>query len=494
VFEAVTQNATAPLLRWFGSLLKLEAQPAPHKAIRDGNPDDGQKWLIFSTWTIAVVLGSFFCLTVILGVLGPAYLQIPPGHTLGWHFRPYRLPTIVILGLGQLALIVAITARDHRRRKAERLLREGEVRMALAVEAAEAGLWRWNAATDRFWMTEYCRTIMAIAPDLDYSLGAAIAMVHPDDLQPITDSVRKARETGALFEVQFRITIGEGQKRWVRCRGRPEHDAQGTLLRMSGTMVDISERMTMQAEIELQRQSLIHLTRVGAIGELSGALAHELNQPLTAILSNAQAIQRMIRRDPINIEELRGAIADIIEDDSRAGDVIRHLRTLLKKEVTQRQPVDMASLVGKVIGLARNELVTRHVMPVIQMPEEASQVLGDTVQLQQLLLNLILNAVEAIASAGTQNGILMITGQVVTIADENLYNISVSDTGPGIKPEIMEKLFEPFFSTKKQGLGLGLSISHAIVTGHGGSIRAETNLWGGATFHIFLPLAPREAA
>jgi C4-dicarboxylate-specific signal transduction histidine kinase len=263
----------------------------------------------------------------------------------------------------------------------------------------------------------------------------------------------KAQETGTLFEVQFRITNGEGQKRWVRSRGRPEHDMHGNLLRVSGSLVDISERMTMQAEIELQRQSLIHLTRVGAVGELSGALAHELNQPLTAILSNAQAIQRMIKRDPINIEELRGAIADIIEDDSRAGDVIRHLRTLLKKEATQRQPVDMGALVQKVIGLARNELVMRHVMPVIQMPEEASQVLGDTVQLQQLLLNLILNAVEAIASASTPNGILMITGQAMTIGDESHYNLSISDTGPGIKPEAMEKLFEPFFSTKSRGWG-----------------------------------------
>ncbi len=398
------------------------------------------------------------------------------------------------LTFAELALVAAIAIRDHRRWQVEKLLRESEERMTLAAGAADAGLWRWDAASDRFWMTEHCRTIFAVPADTVYGLAAIAAAVHVDDLPLVSEAIAKAHDTGTLFEIQFRLSIGDGHMRWVRCRGRTEGDRERHMVRMSGTIVDVSERMTMQAEIERQRQSLMHLNRVGAVGELSGALAHELNQPLTAILSNAQAIQRMIKRAPINMEELRNAIADIIEDDSRAGDVIRHLRTLLKKEEMRLESVDMAALVNKVIGLVRNEMVTRHVIPVIKLAEGAPAVLGDAVQLQQLLLNLILNAVEAIANTGQKNGILILTGQVTDELHESRYHLTISDTGSGINADIMEKLFEPFFSTKKQGLGLGLSISHAIVQSHGGSMRAENNSWGGATFHILLPLSKKGTA
>jgi C4-dicarboxylate-specific signal transduction histidine kinase len=343
-------------------------------------------------------------------------------------------------------------------------------------------------------MTEHCRAIFAVPVDMDYGLAAIAAAVHADDLPLVSEAIAKAHDMGTMFEIQFRFSIGGGRMHWVRCRGRTESDHQRHMVRMSGTIVDISERITMQAEIERQRQSLMHLNRVGAVGELSGALAHELNQPLTAILSNAQAIQRMIKREPINMEELRNAIADIIEDDSRAGDVIRHLRTLLKKEEMRLEPVDMEALVRKVMSLVRNEMVTRHVIPVIKLVEGAPPILGDAVQLQQLLLNLILNAIEAIANTGQKNGILILTGQITGELRESRYYLTISDTGSGISGEITEKLFEPFFSTKKQGLGLGLSISHAIVQGHGGSIHAENNSWGGATFHIQLPLIKTGAA
>ncbi|MGN6147904.1 MAG: sensor histidine kinase, partial [Rhizomicrobium sp.] len=242
----------------------------------------------------------------------------------------------------------------------------------------------------------------------------------------------------------------------------------------------------MQAEVERQQQSLAHLARVGVIGELSGALAHELNQPLTAILSNAQAIQRMIRQQPLNVSELENAIRDIIEDDSRAGDVIRHLRALLKKDETHHDLLELNALVMNALQLTRSDLISRRVATVTQLFSGKLPVKGDAVQLQQLLLNLILNASEAMSDHLEPGGVLMITSDLVA---GTFAHLCVSDTGPGIDGEVMAKLFDTFFTTKPHGLGLGLSICRAIVLRHGGKIWAENNPGEGAAFHIYLPLA-----
>lgn len=496
---ASAQNTAASLLRLAVAALAFPPIP-PAPEIKQGFGGRGNAgpreiaWLRASTWTIVIVLGLLFCFSLTICIFGLSYLDLHPGHSATWHFQRYRLPVIIILTLGELALVAAIIIRDYRRLKVEKLLHDSEERSILALGAADVGLWQWDAKADYFWMSEHCRTMFAIPSDAELGLAAIAAAIHPDDQQIVAKTVSVAHETGTTFEIRFRITIGDGKMRWVRSRGRVEVGSLGRILRITGTAVNISEHMTMQAEIDRQRQSLVHLARVGAIGELSGALAHELNQPLTAILSNAQAIQRMLRCDPISIEDLREAVADIIEDDSRAGDLIRHLRALLKNEEMRIEPINMCKLVDRVMNLARNELIIRHVEPVIQVADDAPPVLGDAVQLQQLLLNLILNAVEAIGTAGQKNGVVMISGYVEGPATERQFHLSVSDTGPGISSEVMEKLFEPFFSTKKQGLGIGLSICHAIVTRHGGTIRAEGNSWSGATFQVYLPLAPGDFA
>ena len=483
LFGAIAQNAAVPMLQWSRAAFDAPGEESAQRAPDSRSNGHDKKWLTASTWTIIAVLALLFCVTLGLGLVELS----PRGEAID--FRPYRIPVVLTFAIAELALIAAIAFRDHGRRNAEKLLRESEQGMAMAAGAADIGMWHWDARSDKLWMTDRCRAILAIPRGRDCGLAAITEAAHPDDLPLVSEAMNRARATAAAFDMQFRLTAGGSQIRWVHGRGRPQNGLDGRLVHIAGTLVDITEHKTLQAEIERQRQSLVSLTRVSAIGELSGAMAHELNQPLTAILSNAQAIQRMIRRDPVNMEDLRGAVADIIEDDSRAGDVIRHLHTLLRREDAARAPVDMTGLVQKVIGLVRNELVTRQVLPVIEVPGDAPPVLGDAVQLQQLLLNLILNAMEAICGAGQKNGIVIIAGHVVTNEKESQYHLSVSDTGPGIKNEVMEKLFEPFLSTKKQGLGLGLSISRAIVTGHGGAIRAENNNWGGATFHVFLPLA-----
>jgi signal transduction histidine kinase len=245
---------------------------------------------------------------------------------------------------------------------------------------------------------------------------------------------------------------------------------------------DIVAQQRAELEAKENRAQLTHLTRVALLGQLSGALAHELNQPLTAILSNAQAALHFLKADRIDPAELREILDDIVAEDQRAGQVIHRLRALFKRGETELQLLQVNDLVRESLDLAHGDLVTRNVAVATELSPYVPMVRGDRVQMQQVLLNLLVNACEAMGPGGARH---------VTIAtyatDDDAVQISVTDRGPGIPAEQEPRLFEPFFTTKPQGLGLGLSISRSIVTAHGGRLWATNNAGPGATFHIVLP-------
>ena len=239
-----------------------------------------------------------------------------------------------------------------------------------------------------------------------------------------------------------------------------------------------------ETEAKEQRAQLTHLTRVALLGQLSGALAHELNQPLTAILSNAQAALHFLAADRIDPAELREILGDIVAEDQRAGEVIHRLRALFKRGETGLQQLRVNELVHESLDLAHGDLVTRNVAVATDLSPHLPPVRGDRVQMQQVLLNLLVNACEAMS--GDTRGARHVT--IATRAtDDGAVQISVTDRGPGIPAEQEPRLFEPFFTTKAQGLGLGLSISRSIVTAHGGRLWGTNNAGPGATFHIVLP-------
>jgi len=248
---------------------------------------------------------------------------------------------------------------------------------------------------------------------------------------------------------------------------------------------DVTRRKRAEIDAEQQRQELTHLTRVGILGQLSGALAHELNQPLTAILSNAQAVQRLLAQEPLDVAELRFALGDIVEADKRAGDVIRRLRDLLKKGEAQFRPLDLSGVVKDALELAHSDLVVRGVTTVCRLAPDLPTVRGDRVQLQQVLLNLIANACEAMMD--TEPGARALT-IATTLEGDQAVQISVADSGSGIDADVQARLFEPFVTTKMQGLGLGLPICSSIVTAHGGYMKAVNNSSGGATLFVTLPV------
>lgn len=249
-------------------------------------------------------------------------------------------------------------------------------------------------------------------------------------------------------------------------------------------VIDRTERY----ELLRNRQQLAHLTRVSTLGELAGSLAHELNQPLTAILSNAQAAQRFLATEPVNLTEVREILHDLVDDTRRASEVIRKIRSLVKKGDLEVAPLSIASVIRDVALLVHSDAIVRGIHLRVAVTPDLPPVHGDKVQLQQVVLNLLLNAFDALESCSARNREVAIA---VTLEGGDTIRVAVRDSGAGLIGETFDELFLPFTTSKRDGLGLGLSISRSIVEMHGGCIWARNNEDKGATFYFTLPTGER---
>lgn len=299
-------------------------------------------------------------------------------------------------------------------------------------------------------------------PQLQFDATGLAPARPPDPTAGTQDRVAR-RKDGAEFPVE--ITLNAMRSRDERC-----------IL----FIVDRTER----CELQRNRQQLAHLTRVSALGELAGSLAHELNQPLTAILSNAQAAQRFMATRPINLVEVQEILRDLVEDNRRASEVIRKIRALAKKEELEAAPLGIASVIEDVALLVHSDAIIRGIRVCVNVAPGLPAVHGDKVQLQQVVLNLLLNAFDASECRPAQDRIVVVKA---THDGKGSACITVSDRGRGVADDMFDKLFAPFVTSKRDGLGLGLSISRSIVDMHGGRIWAENNRDQGATFYVTLP-------
>jgi len=366
-------------------------------------------------------------------------------------------------------------------------------RYRLAVAAGSVGVWELDLARGDLVLDANLKRMLGFEDaEIPNRVESWNPRIHPDDRQRVVDlTTALARGKMPAIEDEHRMLHRDGSIRWFLLRATAMAPAPGVPTRVLGTCIDVTERhrigeelRKLELEAEQQRQELTHLTRVGTLGQLSGALAHELNQPLTAILSNAQAIQRLLTHTPLDLTELKVALSDIIEADKRAGDVISRLRILLKKGQREFRELDLNALIGETLTIAHSDLVLRGVTPTCRLAPDLPAVNGDRVQLQQMILNLVTNACEAMNDVKVGERLLTIA----TSRDEDrTIHLYVEDTGAGIAPEMQQRLFEPFVSTRAQGLGLGLAICRSIVTAHGGFIEAVNNPGRGSTFHVTLP-------
>jgi PAS domain S-box-containing protein len=313
-------------------------------------------------------------------------------------------------------------------------------------------------------------------------LGMFISPAHRERLLGLLDDGRPVRD----YELELRTRSGEVRQvtldaERVDVGGEP---CYLTFVR------DVTERRQAEAEAQEQRLQVAHLSRVAMLGELSGALAHELNQPLTAILANARAAQRLMAQERPDLGEVREILGEIADADRRAGEVIARLRAFLHKGEMQLGPVDLNEVVCEVLTLTHSDLIRRRVtVDTTGLSPELPGVLADRVQMQQVLLNLLLNACDAILPDGLDRRVTIATAA----GPDGTVELSLADRGTGIPPEEMQHIFEPFFTSKADGLGLGLSICRSIVMGHEGRLWADNNGDGGATFHLRLPVLDASA-
>jgi C4-dicarboxylate-specific signal transduction histidine kinase len=261
-------------------------------------------------------------------------------------------------------------------------------------------------------------------------------------------------------------------------------DNTGNPIGIASTGGDIAARKRADEEIFKLRDELSHITRVAAMGELTASLAHEINQPLAAILSNAQAALRFLTAEKPDLEEIREALQDIVSDDRRAGNVIKELMAIFKKEEPHREPLDMARVIEEVLSLTKSDSIIRNINIKIDLPVGLPPVLGSRVQLQQVIINLINNGCEAMKDAGPDERAL--TVRAFTKDSKNII-VEIADCGYGLKEGMPEKIFEPFFTTKPKGLGIGLNVSQSIIKAHGGTLSISNNPDKGATATFTLP-------
>ena len=287
------------------------------------------------------------------------------------------------------------------------------------------------------------------------------------------------------FIPEERLTDTQGQVRWLQTVKRPIVDKDGVANQVLGASTDITQRKNAESELQRHRLELAHMTRISTMGELAASLAHELNQPLTAILSNAQAAQRFIAANPEDLEEVREILKDIVQDDSRASEIIQRMRALVKKEELTFAPLDIAGVVSDVVALVHSDAILHGVQILLELNTSLPPVRGDKVQLQQVVLNLLLNAFDAMKDCSSAERHAVVRAER---DGTGTVRVAVGDHGTGLRADKLDKIFQPFYTTKREGLGMGLSISRSIIEAHGGSLWAENNRYRGATFYFAVPV------
>jgi signal transduction histidine kinase len=433
---------------------------------------------------------------VIVGGSVVAFVLVGAGHVALIHAKlitaPYMvsiafLVPVVAMGyqLGADVVRASQLARDLDRSREQ--LRENEQRMDLAVTGAGLGLWRWDIARGDVWASEKGRELLGLNDNASMGLDDLLAALVPEDGTAVRNAVAQSLDGGQDYEGECRVLLPDGATRWLFSRGRVERNGGSQPVFMRGVCFDITSRKEAERDRARQRNELAHLSRVAMLGELSGSFAHELTQPLTSILSNAQAAQQFLADGPAEIEEVRGILQDIVDEDRRAREVIGRLRLLFRKGEVQYEPLDLNDLVRDVIKLMNSELINHGVTVQTDLAPQLPNVRGDRVQLQQVLINLLVNASDAMGEDDIANRKLRVSTR---LNQHDEAELAVADSGCGIPPEQIERVFEPFHTTKTKGMGLGLTVCRTIISAHGGRLHAENNSDRGACFHVSLPSIP----
>jgi PAS domain S-box-containing protein len=390
--------------------------------------------------------------------------------------RVARGPSREELRLIETAADLAGAAIDHHR--SQGALRQSEERNRAILRAIPD--WMFILSSDGVFLDYHVTNAEDLLMPPEAFLGKSMREVLPSWLAEANErAFERALATNEPERLEYSLELRNERRFYESCIVRCDSDRLLSIVR------DITDRKRAELDAAAQRQELAHLNRVLILAEQSGALAHELSQPLAAILTNAQAARRLLDQSPLDLDELRAALDDVIKNDKRAGAVIHRLRELLKKSNIVLQPVDLNEVTREVLDLTHSDLLLRRMPITTALSPGIPPVLGDRIQLQQVILNLIVNACDAMSTVEPAERELTLT----TVADDRFVQIAIADRGVGIPDGQLDSVFDPFVTHRAQGLGLGLTISRSIVLAHRGRIQAENNADRGATFRCFLPVA-----
>jgi PAS domain S-box-containing protein len=376
------------------------------------------------------------------------------------------------------------------RKRVEETLRASEERLTLATLGGELGVWDWDLARDTAQLSgKYYEISGYREGEVEPNREFFRRQVHPEDLAMVEGRVAAhLRGESDYLVVEYRMRRKTGEYRWIRGVGKiVARDKEGGPLRMAGVIADITAQK--KAEEGL-REQLAHASRVSTLGELASSIAHELGQPIAATVCNVDAAELSLNRAPPAVEEVRDVLTDIRKDNQRADDVIERMRKLLLKHEVEREPVELNLLAEEVLELVKEDAASRKIKIRTELSPQLPVVRGNRVQLQQVVLNFIMNAMDAVGQQPPERRRLTVSTGAGT---DGVVQLLVSDLGPGIEPANLPRLFQPFFTTKASGLGIGLSVAERIVTALGGRVWAENRPSGGAIFHMALPTAEGRA-
>jgi PAS domain S-box-containing protein len=354
----------------------------------------------------------------------------------------------------------------------------------LGQSMTRTGSWAWNPASgELFWSREHFR-IFGLDPENNkVSYDVFFGMVHADERAHVEREFQEAVHAGRDFDCEYRIVRPDGRLRYAHSRAFPVFGKSGELTEYVGTVADLTEQRQGEESLGSMQAELAQSSRAITLGQLMATIAHEVNQPLAALVANAGAALRWLAGDPPRIDQAHQALTRIARDANRASNVIARIRALVGGTDVQRTPLNLNSVVQEVIVLVRTELRRNEITVRAHLGDDLQPVCCDRVQMQQVLLNLIANAIEAMVAVVTRPRLLAIA----TVADVAGVIVSVKDSGVGLDELVLERVFEPFYTTKPRGMGIGLAVSRTIVEAHGGRIWAVPNEAAGTTFQFRLP-------
>lgn len=392
--------------------------------------------------------------------------------------------------LETLGSVADALAQGIQRKWAEEALRKKDVIFSEGQRLSHTGSWAWIAATrELVWSEEHCRLLGYDPATTKPSLELFWQRVHPDDLAWMQHDFAEALELKRGVDREFRVVLPDGTTKYLHGMDQAVLDQAGRLVEFVGTTMDVTDRKQAEAELYAARAELARVTRATTLGEFAASVAHEVNQPLAAVVANANACQRWLAREVPDVEQARAAAERVIRDGKRAGEVITGMRALFQKSPTEVGPIDLTLVIQEVLDAIRPELIRQGILLRLSLADDVPPVQGDRVQLRQVVLNLITNAIQAMSGVAEGTRDLDIGVQPDDLDGLPGVLVTVADTGSGFPPEQAARLFDAFYTTKPEGLGMGLAISRSIIEALGGQLWASANPDRGATFHFLLPVS-----